>query len=429
MSRWFESGWVWRAAAFSALAQLVACEGPKPYTVPSSSGATHATAGHTTITGTGGYAGTTAGASTTGTGARPPSPQDECEEPAMTGTGATLQSGGAAGAGGEAPVLDPQGSATEACLAYGLARLFRQRECAGEPAEDTVAAAFSLDCPDLYFSPGSSATVEGLALCAQTWETFPCENVVRGLEPACAVRGTRQDDEPCAFPAQCQSGVCWHGEVQCGTCTASAGPGEPCNATVQPCDVGYICDDVCVLPAADYTPGSIPTGGTCVQDLDCQGTDLCRVDPADGKVCTARVPLGGSCGGVHECEDWAYCDQNSQCTVFPSTGWSCGPVPGSTFQIPCAPGFRCGLLDEPNSWACSPVRGPEEPCEGGGGLQCPLGQVCVPKPMCSPRCVEAALPGEVCNDSIVCHPGSECRGSVCEPLESQGLFEQWCTEP
>jgi hypothetical protein len=418
------------------VAQLAGCEGAKPLTLNGGSGsggtksgaagtagaATEGSSAGRSNGGEGGTAGTgTAGGGPAGTGGAPTT--DPCASPSMPSGGAPEI---VAGAGGEAAGLDPERSMTEACLTYELARLARQRECAGEPPQELLEAAFVLDsCPDLYFAAGSTATVEGLAGCAETWGSFPCENVVRGLEPACAVRGTRQEAEACAFGSQCESGACPHAHRQCGTCIARARPGEACDGA-HVCDVGYVCDDTCVTPEADYVPDSVATGDACIQHVDCAGSDMCHPGPDGGSLCVARIPLGGSCAGAAGfCEDDAFCHEG-ECRAYPQMGEACGLMPSSVVYIPCAPGLACVLVDAPFSGTCRPLPATTEPC-AGGGLACPHGTLCLTRSPCSARCIEVALPGQPCNESILCHPGSECRSGVCEPVASQGLFEQWCS--
>jgi hypothetical protein len=396
--------------------QLEGCEGATPTILNGGSGS-----GGTKGGGEGGTAGT-AGGGPAGTGGTPTT--NPCASPSMQGGGAPEV---VAGAAGEAAGLDPERSKTEACLAYELARLARQRECGDKPPQGLLEAAFAVDsCPDLYFAAGSTATVDGLVGCAQTWASFPCKDVVRGLEPQCAVRGTRPGGEPCAFGSQCESGMCPHGSGQCGTCIAPARPGEACDGA-QVCDVGYLCDGTCVTPEANYVPDTVATGEACIQHVDCAGSDTCFPGPDGGSICVARIPLGGSCAGAFGfCEDDAFC-YVSKCRAYSSLNEACGLMPSSTVSIPCAPGLQCVQGEAPLSRACRPLPETTEPC-AEGGRTCPPGALCLTRAPCaSARCIDVALPGQPCGESILCHPGSQCQDGVCEPVASQGLFEQWCS--
>lgn len=419
-----EAGRVCLPVGLALVGHLVACDGDTP-TGASSVSTTEGAGPAATLTATttANTATSTATASTTTTAGGGTS---ACGLPSLASGGAAADDGGAAGAGGEAPAIDSERSATEACIAYGVARLSRQRECAGEPAGSLLADVFGLDsCPDALFAPGSTASIEGLASCAETWAAFPCKDVVRGLEPACAPRGTRASGEPCAFAAQCQSGACPHAHQQCGTCVARAGPGEPCDAA-HVCDVGYLCDEVCIIPEADYTPMSVATDGPCLQHVDCMGDDLC-VPGERGSVCTAPVPLGGGCALPSQyCGENAFCNQTFQCAPHPRLGEFCSVYAGSSEFGECAPGLACRMGEAPSTGVCV-VSEPDEPCERGG-QSCPEGALCNVDPECRYSCSEVALPREACSESTFCHPGTECRDGVCHPVESQGLFERWCAE-
>jgi hypothetical protein len=305
----------------------------------------------------------------------------------------------------------------------------RNDECAGR----TPAAAYSppQTCPDVLFSDGSTRTVAGLLACIDEWKSFPCDQLRRGLDPACVTPGTRAPGQSCKFPSQCASLQCQL-QTGCGMCLQTVGEGATCGTNGPACEFGLQCssgkciqyDPATPPPAA---PQGKPVGAPCTGTSDCMAGDYCDdVTGGTNFVCTHLPAIGQMCTHAGQyCADNAYCDDtHNTCAALPTAGQACGLVRGS--PAACASGTFCDMSSGTATCNAPPKVG--EVCVSGGPV-CAPGTICsCPVGSCAQKhCLAILEVGAACGDAgNACPPGSECSGGVCAAIDSQGLFAAAC---
>ncbi len=353
---------------------------------------------------------------------------------AASGSGA----GGAAAGEGSSTASAADSSMTDACLEYSAARVRRFNECAGGTVRDEEDIERGIqDCPDQYFSEGSTRTVAGLLDCAEQVRNFPCEEIVVSRVPPCVTPGTRVGGESCVYLTQCASLRCSGGGIMCGTCAAAAGPGEACDDSTVTCGANYSCEaGVCVEipiepppppPPPPDPPATKPTGAECANHAECTGEDLCFDDNNGGpRVCMARVELGGFCGGpIWYCHDADYCDPTDDtCKVPPGQGEPCG----LHFGEPSVCGEHLQCVISGTDATCQPTPGFE--CQLAG-LDCESGSTCCASPDCpTPTCLRGLKPGDACDvPDARCVHGSQCVAGTCQVDDSLTEFAERCGMP
>jgi len=301
-----------------------------------------------------------------------------------TGGGSGTATGGGAGHSSQGDAGSGQSgmTQTEACQAAVTAQCERSAFCLGNQAMLPDCLRITKACPDYYFSADSTRTIAEVAACLDTLATAPCTDVVANLYPSCLSRGKRSEGAACAFPSQCQSGVCSGGSA-CSTCRANVAPGQSCSTAA--CQEGSFCDrntwtcleNSALTHATQGQPCSLsikPLVG-CGGDLFClQGSaagagTTCMPAPGAGQPCGSGVPGGstvcakgtacnsqsntcallGACGAGAPCGDASYCKADGQtCAARASVGEACGD-PISSSLAPClAPAIcssgRCSLM-------------------------------------------------------------------------------------
>lgn len=339
--------------------------------------------------------------------------------------GATIAgaSGGAGGASGGTV------SATEACLEYVRAQQVRRAECQGGRAEEALAPFYFYDqCPDAFFSDGSTRTTEGTLSCAETWKTFPCDQLNAGRLPACVTDGTRPAGEACLYGSQCASGDCHRvGALTCGACSTRVAPGAVCDDDGLICPDGYRCEaGTCLENPLMPTPVRelLPANAECgASSLPCIDDHTCRSDDQNVQRCLPPLPLGEACSSIKNyCEVFLYCSSDERCEMRPAEGEPCGRDVLSTPV--CGHFLECDMADPAGPTCRTP---PPRSCSMDAP-SCPQGERCCLGPECAtPICLEIKQPRESCADPrTTCIAGTECRGGWCEPVELQGLFDQLC---
>ncbi len=338
---------------------------------------------------TGGKAGASAGGSTSGGAAS-----------TNAGSGGTAVGGQGGGQGGAITASNE----FEACAAYTLAVCQRDVEC-GYFADPCDSEELAMNCPDQYFSDGSTRTVEGLVACAEEWRTHPCDQVLLGVPPDCVLPGTRAPGEACVFGSQCQTLVCGGTSLdadhpQCFTCLRNYGSDEDCTVGGAVCPIGQNCDQTskrCAVPTTAPEPIDIPglneecgsycadsllclagfgelvgtcqpalpeSGEACVyapgypealcaQGLSCNDDDQCVALPAAGTLCSIDD------GGTGHCAEGAYCAYAMQCATPPSAGQPCGNDQDG-HALACAAGSYCKGPGGESTCTALPEAG--EPC-------------------------------------------------------------------
>jgi len=159
---------------------------------------------------------------------------DRGVDSAVAGAGGVDGGAGASGSGGattDAGVTVPGSDAggtfstldielqTQACKDYVAAWCDRHLECElwDQIGRDGCMQAAE-QCPERFFLPGSSYTVQSLNACRDDWKIFSCESLARNERPDCIQRGQLTQGEACRFTTQCASAMCSSLSGECGVC-------------------------------------------------------------------------------------------------------------------------------------------------------------------------------------------------------------------
>lgn len=171
-----------------------------------------------------------------------------------------------------------------------------QPECEAEVGPFEV---YLLTLPDITSSP------DDILQCAAALKAASCSEFVNATFAGCDFVGTRQDGEPCAGDAQCQSGYCdnpWTGE--CGVCATLGAIGEACTGdpSLYECALGAHCSYAQKCVATPLNVGDACPDYYCGEILRCESG-----------VCAALLDEGAECGSSLDC-DWPnglLCDSDS----------------------------------------------------------------------------------------------------------------------
>jgi len=358
-----------------------------------------------------------------------------------TATGGTGGGGAAAGGGGTGSGGAETGiSAGIACYRYVAAVCERRAACTGRlVSQDCLANAEY--CPELYFLPGSTRTVESLTSCAEIWSTFDCEATLRDELPACATPGTRAAGESCTGSVECASSLCLASDTDApSTCAALAAPGGACPDGTR-CVAGEHCE------SAICTPNELPvlgdedvpvgdTGADCLNDRDCRdglhclflpervGLGRCGEVPGAGSPCAALQGNGVTLAAPSTCDAASYCGQDELCHELPALGEACGEARYNGV-LRCGPDGYC----ETSDLTCRSRKGLGEPCQigvitaagreltpqcddtGGAGCNCAVGDEYCAERICS----ILLAPGDACGGEFtICGYGSSCLEGRCD---------------
>lgn len=336
-------------------------------------------------------------------------PESPAKHDAAVG-GDVDDAGGQPEAGSKAP--DPKDAGTdagpaaevlneaEACRRYVAYYCERKLFCGLVSLQDAYSCFYSVDfCPDMYFAPGSTRTVEQLTTCGKAWLDHPCDEVLHERPPVCgATPGTRELGESCVSNAQCKSSRCTGNVVTptCGKCVAVVPSGGACSADLlcprdQMCEKGTCMPRPLVKPSGEasfvFVPGqactysSEPNHGGCTLGSVCDTRpgvdgDHCYYEPGPGERCYHADP--------HTCWGEGNCD-----------GRTCAPI------YPCSDSLR--TCDKGKVCVCSDAECTSSAC----ALPRPEGQTCM-------------LPAMPCADRLECVEGT------CKRAKLPSRFEEAC---
>ncbi len=284
----------------------------------------------------------------------------------------TVVDGGLLDAGGRGgpdhPAVD--GAATDvgsgettssACVKAIRVQCERQAACEGVDLADCMA--YAALCPDYYFNADSARTVAGLVACLGPLAARTCTDVVMGVFPSCYVYGHRPTGAGCAYPSQCESGVCGS-LAACATCAS-----------------GGLANGTTCTKTADCRPGSYCQGGKCAD----AGT---ITHASEGQPCNLAGAPAVGCAGDLICHPTSAGSAAGTCTAPPGVGEPCA-LAGFSANV-CADGS-----------VCSNVTGGTCMAAGDAGT--------APPPQ----------PGTACDAQNPCHNPLLCRSGVCQPLGSK----------
>lgn len=347
----------------------------------------------------------------------------------QSGGGSSSGGGGSSsGAGGGASVATPY----EACVAYLKEQCNRVLQVCGgrEPLEDPCPSAAEW-CPDFLFADGSGFDVQSAMACAETFKTFDCDKLNRGIYPDCVrLPGTRALGQPCKYSHQCESSTCGRGmdtaHAGCGQCVTIGKLGDDCDAGATVCPDGTECTGGTCQTQLIF---NLPDGAPCERYGQCAGIDYCFPTLQGEMRCQAPLALG------------APCVPQSLCNGGTCTEGVCAPfvfdyaaVGASCLDKLCAPGGWCRNSGEMSA-LCVAQASVGEVCERDPRLSAETQGNCATKELqcrcqgdgCVPHCLRVARVNEACSDPLVfCVLGTRCDAGKCVGVESQGLFEEAC---
>lgn len=349
---------------------------------------------------------------------------------AGTGVGGIGGSGGAAGDAGVVPGSDAGGTfstldvelQTQACRDYVAAWCDRHLECEiwDESSRDSCMQAVD-SCPDRFFLPGSSYTVQSLNACRDEWHTFSCESLARAERPDCIQRGTLAAGLTCRFTTQCASGMCTAFNGECGVCLDPVESGAECQDDVQ-CGLGHSCRfGRCLQLSAWSGEDSLSDGEPCEYDGKCQGScapsqdgPRCVPTPLTGAPCIAELPAAGA----RRCSRTDYCSEDGLCLTVPGAGAACAPG-----LRPCQSGNYCDSADGLAPGTCRVWIEPGETCDPAvhnANFACRerTSCQCIDEACSAGMCASTGGFVHSCADGRACPTGSECLEGTCRMLHS-----------
>jgi hypothetical protein len=303
---------------------------------------------------------------------------------AAAGSGATAGAGGGPGTGGagatdggaDHPVSSDGAAdvpaatrAEQACRDAIIVQCLRQATCRGSLADQKACEEYADRCPEYYFGPRSSRTVEGVEACTASIRQMTCTDIVMGLNGACLGGGTGIGGAPCSAASECASRACSGINPSCGTCYPALDLGAPCPAGVNgACRSGTVCHPgtrICV--ALPLTVAHARAGEPCNLAGDppvgCEGDLVCL------------VPRTST-------------NQAGTCTAPPGAGQPCLDT---TSAAQCAVGLSCGVstADAGRTSLC----GAPAPC---GTTTCTASEFCYESTTVSIRCQPYSTAGQPC---------------------------------
>lgn len=289
----------------------------------------------------------------------------------------------------------PPPTTKSACEAYVRAACARRVEC-GLPAPPSSCEALVAYCPDFLFGSGSTRTIEGTIACANERRVQSCDEIQRGIQPACATPGTRQGGEPCHFGGQCLSHACSStfgaSPFSCGTCWTLRAADAGCPDRGETCGPNRECTDPTVGCVPIPVPARLPAGSPCSLDAGAEaGVAACPgIAP-----CTAATPQATT----------------GACNEPPSTGPCLFRVGRSTASV-CAVAATCFRVDPDSaSGECVPPGDKDALCGAGYGRRpCAEGFFCtdVDKGTCQPlhKANESCTTTSQCERTLYCERSS-----------------------
>lgn len=295
--------------------------------------------------------------------------------------GPTVVDGGSSDAGGRGgadhPTVDgaatdagPGETTSSACVKAVRAQCERQAACEGADLANCMA--YATLCPDYYFNADSARTVAGLVACLAPLAARTCTDVVMGVFPSCYVYGHRPTGAGCAYPSQCESGVCGS-LAACATCgTGGLANGATCTKTSECrpgsyCQSGKCADASTIMHASEGQPCNLvgPPVVGCVGDLICRPSSpggaggTCIAPPAAGEPCALAGFSANVCAAGTVCSNVT----GGTCLAAADAGTAPPPQPGTACdaQNPCHNPLLCrsGVCQPLGSKSCpaTPVDG------------------------------------------------------------------------
>lgn len=378
----------------------------------------------------------------TGTDADAPSDGADASTPEAGATAAAdgstkAPTDGATGSDADVDATPPP-TETSACVAYVTAFCERGAECMGQDLGTCLQNAAL--CPEYFFAPGSTRTIESMLACAAVLRTQSCDERSVGIQPDCVAPGTLEAGEPCISPAQCASQACLglHPGTKCGRCAGTFAPEEACNSnSTKTCPKNETCNGSKCTPIVP--PTSLPAGSKCTESSRCAEGTTCFATDSSAKegTCAAVPAVGSACAfavgssNTGRCAAPSYCKMSSKtqgtCTAPGKAGDACGASTsgGGVTYATCEKDTYCKLDEGKPSGRCAafvPLGGTcttKDACGSSGycKLDAPGSGTCHAFAQLDEPCGQVASPASY---TIVCAPGTICQGACRPPPSGRG---------
>ncbi|MBX3229081.1 MAG: hypothetical protein KIT84_01985 [Labilithrix sp.] len=333
-----------------------------------------------------------------------------CSDDDDRGAAASTSDAGADGEGSQD--AGPPGTEMSACLEYMNATCERRAECEKQSAaalEECLESTRNR-CPEYFFAPGTTRTIDGMLACAAELRAQSCDDVRGGVLLACQTFGTLEAGAACIEGSQCASGTCNRSPDSdagtasaCGTCAGVYAEGQVCTLPAPPGspDDGLVCPrgQRCDVATKRCVPMKPRPELECSSSRPCAAGSVCKHMPDERDpsryTCVPRAPIGERCGPGGVCDERAFCNERND---------------GGTCEAAAAIGEDCYVGFLP----------------------------CVEAAHCTGTCVARLARGEPCAYTEQCAEGLWCIGGACScvgggcspPAQVPGLGEScsegWC---
>jgi hypothetical protein len=315
-----------------------------------------------------------------------------------------------AGSTGEPDTLE------SVCRAAITAQCQRHVECGNSVS--LLCFGYADLCPEYYFGPGSTRTLESVRACIPAIRQMSCSDLAVDALPGCLIGGERASGMGCAYGSQCASLTCESGTQQCGKCSSPGKVGDSC--AIGWCETGAFCNHRRNCEAlTSIVHGT--EGATCDESaspvLGCGGDLICwAASGTTPRTCTRLVSEGNACTGLGglPCAAGLVCVRNADGGGTCSSLTSCGAAT-------CDANSYCKYNMTPAT--CAPRALEGKPCmmsQDTGQVPCIAGTTCTPVTTAGPQGI-CLKPGNaraaVCSDTMPCTAPLQCLSGHCAALD------------
>lgn len=187
------------------------------------------------------------------------------------------------------------------------------------------------------------------------------------------------------------------------------------------CQSGDLFGAVAIGACIQALHGTVPSGGSCVNDIECESSD-CAVDASCAQQCCAgtcqpKWPAGDACA-LFDYDPATMCPAGSSCSCLTGT-CSCRPRVADGERcytsLDCADGSICAIS---NTGTCQKPLAAGSTCDPRVLYACDVGLGCDPA---TERCAAKLRVGERCTvEGMDCVVFAECVDSTCTALPGDG---------
>ncbi len=229
-------------------------------------------------------------------------------------------------------------------------------------------------CMARVTAPDTGLTLASVNSCAAAIPgSLECEfyTIIDAVTACQPKAGKRKNAQPCGDHSQCQGGLCGGLDAgMCGQCQSRIKVGQACAVTAE-CEFGLSC---VATQTVKVCTQRVPVGGTCDKTHVCLAPAVCIAG-----TCVAPAGLGKACDTTAKnCDAGAghYChDQKAVCAAYTvaKEGEPCGYFDGD--RTACAYGLTCKLAGG-GKGTCEKLADDGGGCSVGQAVACRAGLVC-----------------------------------------------------